>query len=155
MEIGTVAPVFEEEIRFFVQGQIDDFYEARTRVLEKLASIQSDLPAGVIPELGPEGAAEAYRWMAEWVATVIAAWSRPDVRRIAYFEPADKEFDVVSWMGPGFEYQAQPETDDLGVRIAFAFAWALSTFLWCFRPLMCCTGWKRRVTMHIMYLFTI
>ncbi|MHC4955117.1 MAG: efflux RND transporter permease subunit [Planctomycetota bacterium] len=49
--------VFDEEIRFFNKGRIDDFYEARTRVLEKLASIQKELPDGVVPELGPDATA--------------------------------------------------------------------------------------------------
>ena len=39
--------VFEEDIRFFSQGLVDDFYEARTRVLEKLASVSKVLPEGL------------------------------------------------------------------------------------------------------------
>jgi Cu(I)/Ag(I) efflux system membrane protein CusA/SilA len=49
--------VFEEDIRFFSKGMVDDFYEARTRVLEKLASVSKDLPDGVVPELGPDATA--------------------------------------------------------------------------------------------------
>ncbi len=54
---SQVYIVFDEEIRFFSEGQIRDFYEARTRVLEKLASIQKLLPANVVPELGPDATA--------------------------------------------------------------------------------------------------
>ncbi|MDH3592731.1 MAG: efflux RND transporter permease subunit, partial [Planctomycetota bacterium] len=54
---SQIYVVFDEEIRFFSQGMIDDFYEARTRVLEKLASVQKDLPSGVTPELGPDATA--------------------------------------------------------------------------------------------------
>ncbi len=34
-----------------------DFYDCRTRVLERLSSLQSQVPAGVIPELGPDATA--------------------------------------------------------------------------------------------------
>jgi Cu(I)/Ag(I) efflux system membrane protein CusA/SilA len=34
-----------------------DFYESRSRVLEKLSSIASELPEGVVPELGPDASA--------------------------------------------------------------------------------------------------
>ena len=54
---SQVYIVFEEEIRFSMKGMVEDFYEARTRVLEKLASIQKELPAGVVPELGPDATA--------------------------------------------------------------------------------------------------
>ncbi|MEE8105518.1 MAG: efflux RND transporter permease subunit [Planctomycetota bacterium] len=54
---SQIFVIFDEEIRFFSKGRIDDFYEARTRVLEKLASIQKDLPDGVVPELGPDATA--------------------------------------------------------------------------------------------------
>ncbi len=54
---SQIYVVFDEEIRFFADGLIDDFYEARTRVLEKLASVQKDLPDGVTPELGPDATA--------------------------------------------------------------------------------------------------
>ena len=43
---SQIYVVFEEEIRFFSKGQVADFYEARTRVLEKLASVGKDLPGG-------------------------------------------------------------------------------------------------------------
>ncbi|MEN8150122.1 MAG: efflux RND transporter permease subunit [Planctomycetota bacterium] len=49
--------VFEEDLRFFSKGLVDDFYEARTRVLEKLASVGDQLPDGVVPELGPDATA--------------------------------------------------------------------------------------------------
>jgi len=54
---SQVYVVFEEDIRFSMSGMVEDFYEARTRVLEKLASIQKDLPEGVLPELGPDATA--------------------------------------------------------------------------------------------------
>ncbi|MHC4931417.1 MAG: efflux RND transporter permease subunit [Planctomycetota bacterium] len=49
--------VFEDKIRFTTRGMVEDFYEARTRVLEKLASIGKELPSGVVPELGPDATA--------------------------------------------------------------------------------------------------
>jgi len=49
--------VFEEKIRFFTPAMVEDFYEARTRILEKLASVQNELPDGVVPELGPDATA--------------------------------------------------------------------------------------------------
>ena len=54
---SQVLVVFEEPIRLLPSGAVDDFYEARTRVLEKLPTFASDLPAGVIPELGPDATA--------------------------------------------------------------------------------------------------
>ena len=54
---SQVYVVFEEDIRFFTKGMVQDFYEARTRVLEKLASVQKELPEGVVPELGPDATA--------------------------------------------------------------------------------------------------
>ena len=54
---SQVYVVFDDRIRFFQGGLVDDFYEARTRVLEKLASAQKELPAGVVPELGPDATA--------------------------------------------------------------------------------------------------
>ncbi|MHC4861266.1 MAG: efflux RND transporter permease subunit, partial [Planctomycetota bacterium] len=54
---SQIYVVFEEDIRFFSKGLVEDFYEARTRVLEKLASVQKDLPEGVVPELGPDATA--------------------------------------------------------------------------------------------------
>ena len=54
---SQIYVVFEEEIRFSTDGMVKDFYEARTRVLEKLASVGKDLPEGVTPELGPDATA--------------------------------------------------------------------------------------------------
>jgi Cu(I)/Ag(I) efflux system membrane protein CusA/SilA len=54
---SQIYVVFEEDIRFTSTGLIDDFYEARTRVLEKLSSLQAQLPEGVVPELGPDATA--------------------------------------------------------------------------------------------------
>jgi len=54
---SQIYVVFDEEIRFSTKGMVDDFYEARTRVLEKLGSISRDLPEGVVPELGPDATA--------------------------------------------------------------------------------------------------
>lgn len=54
---SRIYVVFEDRIRFFSKGAVDDFYEGRTRVLEKLASVQKILPEGVVPELGPDATA--------------------------------------------------------------------------------------------------
>ena len=54
---SQVYVVFEEEIRLFQQDLIEDFYQSRTRVLEKLSSVQELLPEGVVPELGPDATA--------------------------------------------------------------------------------------------------
>jgi len=54
---SQIYVVLEDQQRFFAKGVIDDFYEGRTRVLEKLASVQKELPEGVVPELGPDATA--------------------------------------------------------------------------------------------------
>ena len=54
---SQIYVVLEDRLRFFQGGLIDDFYEGRTRVLEKLASVQKELPPGVVPELGPDATA--------------------------------------------------------------------------------------------------
>ena len=54
---SQIYVVFDEDIRFFQKGMVDDFYAARTRVLEKLGSVRGDLPEGVVPELGPDATA--------------------------------------------------------------------------------------------------
>lgn len=54
---SQVYVVFTEKLRFFKSDTIEDFYQARTRVLEKLPSIQAELPEGVICELGPDATA--------------------------------------------------------------------------------------------------
>jgi len=51
---SQVYVVFEERLRMFADNALDDFYDSRTRVLEKLASMQGELPDGVVPELGPD-----------------------------------------------------------------------------------------------------
>ncbi len=53
--------VLEDKQRLFSSGVVDDFYEGRTRVLEKLSSVQRELPAGVVPELGPDATALGIR----------------------------------------------------------------------------------------------
>jgi len=54
---SRIYVVFEDRIRLFSKGAVDDFYEGRTRVLEKLSSVQKILPEGVVPELGPDATA--------------------------------------------------------------------------------------------------
>ncbi len=54
---SQIYVVLEDQQRLFAGGVVDDFYEGRTRVLEKLASVQKELPAGVVPELGPDATA--------------------------------------------------------------------------------------------------
>ncbi|MCA9322915.1 MAG: efflux RND transporter permease subunit [Planctomycetes bacterium] len=51
---SQVHVVFEEEFALLPSGAADAFYEARTRVLEKLSSLGNDLPEDVTPELGPD-----------------------------------------------------------------------------------------------------
>ncbi len=55
--VGEVYVVFDEPIRLLPRSQVRDFYDARTRVLEKLATLQDRLPAGVLAELGPDATA--------------------------------------------------------------------------------------------------
>jgi copper/silver efflux system protein len=54
---SQVYVVFDEPIRLLPSSAIADFYESRTRVLEKLSSVRSMLPEGVNPELGPDATA--------------------------------------------------------------------------------------------------
>ncbi len=54
---SQIYVVLEDKGRLFASGVVDDFYEGRTRVLEKLASVQKELPDGVVPELGPDATA--------------------------------------------------------------------------------------------------
>ena len=54
---SQIYVVLEDKNRLFQSGVVEDFYEGRTRVLEKLASVQKELPAGVVPELGPDATA--------------------------------------------------------------------------------------------------
>ncbi len=54
---SRIYVVFDEPIRLFERSAIDDFYESRTRVLEHLATVASDLPPDVTPELGPDATA--------------------------------------------------------------------------------------------------
>jgi Cu(I)/Ag(I) efflux system membrane protein CusA/SilA len=54
---SQIYVVLQDRNRLFQSGVVDDFYEGRTRVLEKLASVQKELPAGVVPELGPDATA--------------------------------------------------------------------------------------------------
>ena len=54
---SQIYVVLEDQNRLFQSSVVDDFYEGRTRVLEKLASVQKELPAGVVPELGPDATA--------------------------------------------------------------------------------------------------
>lgn len=54
---SRIYVVFHEPIRLFTAGSVEDFYEARTRVLEKLSSLEAGLPEGVVPELGPDATA--------------------------------------------------------------------------------------------------
>ena len=51
---SQVYVVFEERLRMFADNALADFYDSRTRVLEKLASMKGELPEGVVPELGPD-----------------------------------------------------------------------------------------------------
>lgn len=54
---SQVYVIFQEELRLFQKGAVDDFYQSRTRVLEKLPSLAAELPEGVVPELGPDATA--------------------------------------------------------------------------------------------------
>ena len=54
---SQIYVVLEDRNRLFQSGVVEDFYAGRTRVLEKLASVQKELPPGVVPELGPDATA--------------------------------------------------------------------------------------------------
>jgi hypothetical protein len=74
----------------------------------------------LIPALGAEGAAVLYRGLADRVAAIVRDVRRPDLVRVAYFEPADRERDVADWMGPEFTTLAQPDCE-LGERLIAGF----------------------------------
>lgn len=54
---SQIYVVFEEQFRLLPSGAVDDFYDARTRVMEKLATAKNQLPQGVEPEIGPDATA--------------------------------------------------------------------------------------------------
>lgn len=54
---SQVYVVFEDRMHWLPKGAVEDFYDSRTRVLEKLASIGDQLPEGVAPALGPDATA--------------------------------------------------------------------------------------------------
>lgn len=54
---SQVYVVFEENESLWPGNQAEGFYEARTRVLEKLTTLGGVLPEGVTPELGPDATA--------------------------------------------------------------------------------------------------
>ncbi|MEE9393905.1 MAG: efflux RND transporter permease subunit [Planctomycetota bacterium] len=54
---SQVYVVFEDKMHLVPSQAIDDFYEARTRILEKLAVLTPKLPEGATPELGPDATA--------------------------------------------------------------------------------------------------
>jgi len=54
---SQIYVVLQDKNRLFQSGVVQDFYDGRTRVLEKLASVQKELPPGVVPELGPDATA--------------------------------------------------------------------------------------------------
>jgi rSAM/selenodomain-associated transferase 1 len=74
----------------------------------------------LIPELGPEKAAEVYRKMAEQVADIVREFHRPGLEKIAYFDPPDKRAEIREWLGDDFHLVAQPE-GDLGRRLEDVF----------------------------------
>ncbi|MEZ6195766.1 MAG: efflux RND transporter permease subunit [Planctomycetota bacterium] len=54
---SQIYVVFEDRGHLLPRGDTADFYEGRTRVLEKLATLGELLPDGVVPELGPDATA--------------------------------------------------------------------------------------------------
>ncbi len=80
----------------------------------------------LIPRLGPEKAALAYRRIAEETARQAARLDRPDLERVAWIEPPSRVTDASVWLGPSFAFRPQPE-GDLGARLAAAFASAFDS----------------------------
>ncbi|MBI1949756.1 MAG: TIGR04282 family arsenosugar biosynthesis glycosyltransferase [Acidobacteria bacterium] len=75
----------------------------------------------LVPLLGPEGAATAYRRVAEATAREAVRLDRPGIERVVCVEPASKTGDVSRWLGSSFSYRPQVE-GDLGHRLAASFA---------------------------------
>lgn len=79
----------------------------------------------LVPLLGPERAAAAYRRVAEATAREAARLNRRGIERVVCVEPASKMGEISRWLGSSFSYRPQVE-GNLGDRLAAAFARAFA-----------------------------
>jgi Cu(I)/Ag(I) efflux system membrane protein CusA/SilA len=109
---SQIYVVFEDRLRLFSSGLVEDFYEARTRVLEKLASVQKDLPEGVVPELGPDATAlgQVFWYTVEGPHDLAALRSVQDwlVRRDLQTVPGVAEVSSVGGMVREYQVDVDP-----------------------------------------------
>ncbi|MFH7241399.1 MAG: TIGR04282 family arsenosugar biosynthesis glycosyltransferase [Spirulina sp.] len=79
----------------------------------------------LIPALGPEGAAQLYRWLAERVIAQARSLQRQGLVDIALWHSGATAETMGDWLGQDLIYCAQPE-GDLGHRLATAMDWAFN-----------------------------
>jgi Cu(I)/Ag(I) efflux system membrane protein CusA/SilA len=102
---SSVNVIFKEEV---------DFYWSRSRILEKLAVAQKDLPEGVVPELGPDatGLGQVF-----WYTLEGEEWGLEELRSIQDWvvryalQSADGISEVASVGGHVREYQVDVDPD--------------------------------------------
>ncbi|MCA9439802.1 MAG: efflux RND transporter permease subunit, partial [Candidatus Omnitrophica bacterium] len=102
---SSVNVIFKEEV---------DFYWSRSRILEKLASAQKELPEGVVPELGPDATGLGQIF---WYTLEGEEWGPEELRSIQDWvvnyalEGADGVSEVASVGGYVKEYQVDVDPD--------------------------------------------
>ncbi len=102
---SSVNVIFKEEI---------DFYWSRSRILEKLAVAQKDLPEGVVPELGPDSTGLGQIF---WYTLEGEEWGLEELRSIQDWvvnyalESSDGVSEVASVGGFVKEYQVDVDPD--------------------------------------------
>ncbi|MCA9426241.1 MAG: efflux RND transporter permease subunit, partial [Candidatus Omnitrophica bacterium] len=102
---SSVNVIFKEEV---------DFYWSRSRILEKLASAQKELPEGVVPELGPDATGLGQIF---WYTLEGEEWGPEELRSIQDWvvnyalEGADGVSEVASVGGFVKEYQIDVDPD--------------------------------------------
>ncbi|MCA9447649.1 MAG: efflux RND transporter permease subunit, partial [Candidatus Omnitrophica bacterium] len=102
---SSVNVIFKEEV---------DFYWSRSRILEKLAVAQKDLPTDVVPELGPDATGLGQIF---WYTLEGEEWGLEELRSIQdwvvnyVLESADGVSEVASVGGYVKEYQVDVDPD--------------------------------------------
>ncbi len=91
-----------------------DFYWSRTRILERLSTVQSDLPAGVVPQLGPDSTALGQVF---WYTLEGKEWGLEELRSIQDWtvryalQSSDGVSEVAAVGGHVKEYQVDVDPD--------------------------------------------
>lgn len=102
---SSVNVIFEDNI---------DFYWSRTRILERLSTVQNDLPSGVVPQLGPDSTALGQVF---WYTLEGKEWGLEELRSIQDWtiryalQSSDGVSEVASVGGHVKEYQVDVDPD--------------------------------------------